>query len=231
MNLKSLIVFLGCALLISSCIDTPKNNTQYHSLYTAATPVVPIAQATPYTLTETFENGKKAKYSKADISLTTGSWTFDDAIIGKQKTDAKIDNAAARIRNGAIIMNFDVYDVTQVTIKHAKYKTDKASAWQLMLSVDSGKIYTQVGNYIQEDDTTLKTDSFKINITGRVRFKIIKSGTARINIDDFTFQGIGDPGIIAGMADTVKVDTSLSKIKSKSRGVIIGPDAPPAAGD
>lgn len=223
--------FLCCVILISGCINQPKNNFQYNSLYNAPAPVTPIAQAKPYELTETFETGKKSKYAKADILLTTGNWTFDDAIIGKQKTDKKDNEAAVRLRNGAIKMNFDVYDVTQVIIKHAKYNNDKPSSWQLMLSVDSGQTYSQVGDDILETNTTLKTDSFQINISGRVRFEIIKTGSGKINIDDITFKGIGDPGIIAGMVDTVKIDTSLSKTRSKARGVIIGIDAPPSAGD
>lgn len=231
MNFKRAVAYLVLVFTISGCIRPPKTDIKYHSLYLQVTSVIPIVQAKPYELTESFETGKKSKYIKADILLATGSWTFDDAIIGKQKTDSKDDEAAARLRNGAIKMNFDVYDVKQVIIKHAKYNTDKSSTWQLMLSVDSGKTYTQVGNAIEENTATLKTDSFQVNIRGRVRFEIVKTGSARINIDDITFKGTGDPGIIAGMADTVKVDTSLSKTKSKSRGVIVGPDAPPATGD
>lgn len=228
MYFKRLSLYLVFAITIYGCIQPPKKEFRVNSFY--ATPRVALAAPKPYTLTETFETGKKTKYIAADIQLATGSWNFNDAIIGNKKTDIKNSKAAARLRNGAITMNFDVYDVNQISIKHAKYSTDKSSTWQILLSTDSGKNYNPLVT-INETNDTLKTDSFHINIKGPVRFQIKKSGSTRINIDDITFKGFGDPGIIAGMADTLKIDTVASKSKSKARGVIVGPDAPPAIGD
>ena len=230
MNIKRAVIYLSLLLLISSCIDQPKNNAPYQSLYSHASVVDPPPQGQPYELTETFENGKKSKYNKADVTLATGSWTFDNAIIGAKPTDKKSGEAAGRIRNGSITMNFDVYDVDKIIIKHAKYGSDKSSAWQLLISANGGENFLPLSNFIEDNDT-LKTDSFQVNVKGKVRFQIKKSGSARINIDDITFKGIGDPGIIAGIVDTVKIDTSSSKIRSKARGVIVGNDAPPAVGD
>ena len=56
---------LFCVIFISSCINQPKNNFQYNSLYNAPAPAAPMAQTKPYELTETFESGKKSKYTKA----------------------------------------------------------------------------------------------------------------------------------------------------------------------
>lgn len=230
MYLKRLSLFIVLATTLYSCIQPPKKEFRVNSFYAAPAVSLTASAPKPYILTETFETGKKTKYITADIQLSTGKWNFTDAIIGNKKTDSKNGEAAARLRNGAIAMNFDVYDVHQISIKHAKYSTDKPSTWQLLLSTDSGKNYNQLVA-IDEINDTLKTDSFQINIKGRVRFQIKKSGSARINIDDVTFKGFGDPGIIAGMADTLKVDTVASKSTAKARGVIIGLDAPPAKGD
>lgn len=230
MYLKRLSLYLVLAITIYGCIQPPKKDVKYNSFYAAPSTVLTVTTPKPYILSETFETGKKAKYTSADIQLATGSWNFTDAIIDNKKTDTKNGDASARLRNGAITMNFDVYNVNQISIKHAKYSTDKPSTWQILLSTDSGKTYDQLVS-IDENNDTLKTDSFGVNIKGRVRFKIKKSGSARINIDDITFKGFGDPGIIAGMADTLKIDTAASKSKAKSRGVIVGPDAPPPIGD
>jgi endonuclease G, mitochondrial len=229
MYLKRLSFYFVLAITFYGCIQPPKKDVKINSFYAA--PTVQLTAPKPYTLTETFETGKKTKYTPADIQLSTGSWNFSDAIIGNKKTDLKNGEASGRLRNGALIMNFDVYDVNQISIKHAKYSADKSSTWQLLLSTDSGKTYSQLGDDILENNDTLKADSFLVNIKGRVRFQIKKSGYSRINIDDITFKGFGDPGIIAGMADTLKIDTATSKKTAKSRGVIIGPDAPPAIGD
>ncbi|RZA02961.1 MAG: DNA/RNA non-specific endonuclease [Sphingobacteriaceae bacterium] len=231
MYIKRLFLFIVLAITIYGCVQSPKKDVQYKSFYSAAPANSTAYTPKPYKLTETFEIGKKTKYASADIPLVTGSWNFSDAIIGTRPTDKKSGEAACRIRNGAITMNFDVYDVNQIIIKHAKYGSDKKSAWQLLISANGGENFLPLSNSITETNDTLKTDTFIVNIKGRVRFQVKKSGSARINIDDITFIGLGDPGIIAGMADTVKIDTATSKSTAKSRGVIIGPDVPPAIGD
>ncbi len=119
-------------------------------------------------------------------------------MIGNLAGDVKDGNESVRLRTGDIAMDFDINDVTQINIKHAKYGSDATSAWQLMMSTDGGTTYTQVGTDINETSTTLVTDSFKITATAKVRFQIKKAGTTRINIDDITFKGTGDPGITVG---------------------------------
>ena len=135
------------------------------------------------------------------------------------------------MRTGSIAMNFDVNGLTQINIKHAKYGTDGASVWQLLKSTDGGATYTQVGSDINETSTTLVTDSFTVTATTKIRFKITKTGTNRINIDDITFKGAGDAGITVGSPDTGGSDTTATTSASTPRGVVIGPDAPPATGD
>jgi endonuclease G len=230
MFLKRLSLYIFSAIATYGCVQPPKKDFRVNSFFAAPTSSLTTSAPKPYILTETFETGKKAKYISADIQLATGSWNFNDAIIGNKKTDLKNGEASARLRNGTLTMNFDVYNVNQISITHAKYSTDKPSTFQILLSTDSGNIYNPLVA-INETNDTLKTDSFKVNIKSRLRLKIKKSGSSRINIDDITFKGFGDPGIIAGIADNLNIDTVSSKGKSKSRGVIIGPDAPPTIGD
>ena len=75
-------------------------------------------------------------------------------------------------------------------------------------------------------------DSFKVATTGKIRFQIKKAGTTRINLDDITFKGTGDPGLIIGATDTAPKDTTNTTNVTPGRGTpVAGVDAPPASGD
>jgi endonuclease G len=100
-----------------------------------------------------------------------------------------------------------------------------------MMSTDGGTTFTQLGKDISETSTTLVADSFKVTTTTKIRFRIQKTGTTRINIDDIAFTGAGDPGIIVGTPDTNPVDTTGTSAPAGARPVVIGADAPPATGD
>lgn len=226
MKFQNLLLCAGLALSITACSKKgtdPANNP--------TVPPVVVTPPKPYTVTEDFENGTKAAYAAADVTLSTGSWNFNDAVIGNLAADLKNGTKSVRLRTGDIAMNFDIKGLTTLYIKHGKYGTDAASTWQLLMSVDGGKTYTQLGTDITENNTTLVTDSFKVNVTGLVRFEIKKAGTTRINIDDIVFKGTGDPGIIAGTPDTSPVDTTNTGSTATPRLVVAGADAPPATGD
>lgn len=224
MKFQNLFLCAGLALSIAAC---SKKGTDG-----ATTPPVVVAPPKPYTITEDFENGKKDGYAVADVALSTGSWNFNDAVIGNLAADLKDGAKSVRLRTGDIAMNFDIKGLTMLYIKHGRYGSDAASTWQLLMSVDGGKTYTQVGTDIAENNTTLVTDSFKVNVTGLVRFEIKKtSATIRVNIDDITFKGTGDPGIVVGIPDTPPADTTNTGSVATPRLVTAGADAPPATGD
>ncbi len=215
------LVLLGCNN------STSKRETTVLQSFVSATPK---PQPVTYTITEDFETGKKSNYKTGDVKLITGSWTFKDALIGEDSSDVKNESKSVRIRAGFIAMNFDLAGVKQVSIKHAKHGKDANTKWQLYFSVDSGATYLPLGNIINETDTILSIDSFAFNINKKARFKIVKKGSSRINIDDVTFKGIGNSGILVGIPEVQMPDTS--KVSSASvRDVIIGKDAPPVTGD
>jgi endonuclease G len=224
MKKQRLLACLCIALLFAGC-------SKKGDLTTA--PVTPpvVTPAKPFVITEDFENGSKTAYAAADVTLSTGSWNFNDAVIGSLAADLKDGAKSVRLRTGDIAMNFDIKGVTMITIKHGRYGNDAASTWQLEMSTDSGKTYTQLGADIAENNTTLVTDSFKVNVTGKVRFEIKKAGTTRINIDDIVIKGTGDPGLIAGTPDTGGADTTSTGSAATPRNVTTGTDAPPATGD
>jgi endonuclease G len=237
MKFKNLLIYSSLILAIAGCKkDSPVNTTGVTGStgstgLTGSTGTTGSTQPQAYVITETFEEGAKTAYADANVTLGTGSWDFNDALIGSLAGDVKDGNYAVRLRTGDIAMNFDVSGLTQITIKHAKYGTDATSTWQLMQSTDGGVTYTQVGTDITETNTTLVTDSFKITVTGKVRFEIKKAGTTRIDIDDITFKGTGDSGITIVTPPTTGPDTTASSSASTPRGVTVGTDAPPETGD
>ncbi len=234
MKFRKLLICAGLALAIAGCKknDNPGNPGSTGTTGTTGTTGSTGVTGNVYSLTETFESGTKTAYAAADVTLSTGSWNFNDALIGSLATDVKDGNQSVRLRTGDIAMNFDINGLTQVIIKHAKYGSDAASTWQLLMSTDGGVNYTQVGNTINETSTTLVADTFKVNVTGKVRLEIKKtSATIRINLDDITFKGTGDPGITIGIPDTGGADTTATSSATSPRGVTVGSDAPPASGD
>src|SRR3954468_24218199 len=57
------------------------------------------AAVSAVTLTEGFEAGTKTAFAAPDVTLGTGVWNMDDALIGTLSTDVKTGTKSARIRN------------------------------------------------------------------------------------------------------------------------------------
>lgn len=228
--MKSKFIFytLSILLAVSSCSEIIRKTE---------VPVPPqdsvSRDSLPYRITETFENGTKGSYKTDSVTLLTGSWTLNDALIGGLDADKKEGLYAVRLRTGSISMNFDVAGVRMLYVKHARYGNDAPSEWKLEISRDGGLSYEQVGNTIMETNTSLVLDSFAVQAQGKVRFRISKQGTARVNLDDLTFRGVGSPGIIVGQPDTTDADSSATPEPGAQRGTPSGelPDAPPASGE
>ncbi|MBE9661142.1 DNA/RNA non-specific endonuclease [Mucilaginibacter myungsuensis] len=213
-----LITFTLLTLFTASCtLDTRQ------PIQTAVAPA-------GFSLAEDMEKGVKAGYATGNVTLTDGSWTFVDALIGTQDADAKNGTRSARLRNGYISMNFDIANVSSIKISHAKYGNDADAKWQLMISTDGGATYTQLGDTINETSTDLTTDIFAVTDTGNIRFKLQKKGNARINIDDIVISGKGTLAITAD-APRVPVNTG-GGIAAEPRPIDkSGDDVQPVSGD
>jgi endonuclease G len=188
-----------------------------------------------YKISEDFENGRKASYAAKTDTLITGIWNFEDALVGNQAGDLKNGLRSARLRTGKITMNFDVSGLKTVYISHGKFGKDANATWQLLMSTDGGTTFNPLGAEIQESNTTLVTDSFQIDVKGKVRFQIQKtSPTTRVNIDDITFKGTGESGIVLGKPkpETNPGDGGENPNPGPaSRDLVVGPDAQPLTGD
>ncbi|WP_238162588.1 GldG family protein [Cohnella sp. AR92] len=138
-------------------------------------------------LSETYESGSKTAYTAAGVTLDSGTWYFDNALIGESSTDKKNGGKSARIRSaGSIAMSFDVPGASAVTVKHANFGTDTGVTWKLQKSSDGGSTWTDVGS-AYTSGSALATQTITVGATGNVRFRIVVGGTSgqRINIDDF----------------------------------------------
>ncbi|MBS1513075.1 MAG: hydrolase [Bacteroidetes bacterium] len=182
------------AVFVFSCKKQTVNDVTSTAPATVA-PAVTLTAATLTTTVENFETGTKAAYAAADVTLTTGVWNLNDALIGNTTSDRKNGSQSARVRNsGKLTMKFNLSNgASTVTILHAKYGSDASSTWQLWYSTNNGSTYTQTGGTITTSSTTLQTASFTVNVSGTIRFEIRKTdGSAnRINFDDISFTDYG----------------------------------------
>lgn len=140
----------------------------------------------PATVDEDFESGTKGAYSAGNVSLSSGSWYFDNALLGNLSSDKKNGIQSARVRSyGTLTMKFDVNGAKSVQVSHANFGTDTGASWQLQMSTNGGTSWTNVGSS-NTSGSALAVKTFTLNLTSPVRFRIVVSGTSgkRLNFDD-----------------------------------------------
>ncbi|MDU0372152.1 hydrolase [Hymenobacter endophyticus] len=161
----------------------------------AATATTGAADVSSAGFPEGFESGTKTAYTTGSVTLGSGSWTLNDALLGNTTADPKTGAQSARVRNvGSLTMNFNATTgAGVVTVQHAVYGTDGSSQWELWVSQNSGSSYTKAGSTITTSSTSLSTASFTVNLSGNVRLQIRKTsgGTNRINFDNVTMEQYG----------------------------------------
>ena len=182
-----------------------------------------------YQVVENFEQGKKAAYAIANVDLKTGSWSFDDALIGNTTADTKDSLWSVRLRNGNITTNFKITGLKKIFIATATYGNDGSSTWQLQTSSD-GQTFSMVGQPVTVNSKVFRIDSFDIPGNTPIQIRIVKTGSTRINIDNIIFKGASNN---SGIIDTTGNggDTTIVNPPASGRYVTVGPDAPPATGD
>lgn len=159
---------------------------------------------------EDVETGSKAAYAAADVTMTSGSWNLSDALIGTTASDRKNGSQSIRMQNtGVARMNFDrTAGIGTVDILHAIYGSDGSSTWRLEASTDGGSTWTAyTSSTITTSSTTLTNQSFTVNLSGNVRFRIVKlsGGGNRISFDDFyvtDFIGCTPPSATTGVSSS-----------------------------
>ena len=215
-------------LLVVALLGCKKNDT---ATPTPVTTYVHVPAA--YVIKEDFEMGTKAAYAVSPVTIKTGIWSLDDALLGKLATDIKNNTQSVRLRTGKIEMNFDIDSISMIKINHAKFGSDGNSELTVWMSTDKGASYTQIGNTLTTNSSTFITDSIKITGNKPARFQIRKIGTTRVNIDDIIFIGAGKPGISFNEPADNTPDTTNFSTPAAGRGLPsgTGPDVPPSDGD
>lgn len=196
------------ALKIVGKIDVPIefHDTSGHSSASART--------SPFT--ETFENRTKASYAAASVTLNSGSYYMNDALIGTSSSDRKIGSRSARVRNtGYITMEFNMDNgAGTVRVSHAVFGGNGSSTWRLMASYDNGGSWFYVGSTITTSSTSLQTVTFNVNEDESVRYGLYKTGggSNRINFDNFeiTTSGDGDGGNGGGNGGSPARDNNMT---------------------
>jgi len=218
--------FLLSTLLVLTLISCKKNTDQPDD-------GLPIYVPAQYVIKEDFELNKKTAYAIADITLKTGIWSFEDALLGSLTADVFNDKQGVRLRAGKISTNFDIDSLSMIVIKHATYGTDANSQISVWASENSGLTYDQLGQSITTSPTVFKTDTIKLVGLKKIRFQIRKTGITRVNIDDVTLIGFGNPGITFNEIPDNIIDNPFVSIAAPGRGfpLAIGLDVPPASGD
>jgi hypothetical protein len=168
-----------------------------------AVPALPAATASSQHASasgfpEGFETGTKTAYTSGSVTLGSGAWTLNDALLGNTSADAKTGSQSARVRNsGTLSMNFDLGSgAGVVTVAHALYGTDASGTWELWASSTGGSSYAKVGSTITTSSAALSTASFTVNIAGAVRLQVRKTdgSTNRLNFDNITVESYGGTG-------------------------------------
>jgi len=194
-----LMIIMAVVCSLSSCEKNPMNAGSSSQGSTSHQPITSLKKVT---VTENFESGTKTAYAAANVTLTSGVWNFNDALIGTSSSDRKNGSQSVRARNSAIVaMTFDVTTgASTVTVLHALYGSDASSTWQLWYSTNSGSSWMQVGSTVTTSSTTLQTANFTVNVSGTVRFEIKKTdgSSNRINFDDFTVNDYSSGGSGSG---------------------------------
>jgi len=141
-------------------------------------------------LFEDFEGGDKASYGGASVSLTTGNWFLDDALLGNLSNDKYNGSQGVRMdrrnsRLGNIYMQFDKENgADELSFYLANYGSSSGNILQVQYSTNSGSSWMDLGDPI-EAGGTLAQVTLPVQIEGNIRFKFIHSvGTDRLNLDD-----------------------------------------------
>jgi len=168
-------------------------------------------------VSEGFEGGSKTAYAAGSVSLASGAWNLDDALIGTSTADAKTGSKAVRVRNsGRITVQFDVPSgISTVSVQHARYGSDANGSFALFVSQNGGSTWSQFGATVTTG-ASLATATFTVNQAGALRLQLRKmDGTSnRIDLDNVVVQDYGgtpppDPDPAPSPGADVSVHTTL----------------------
>ena len=194
---KKLAIFLSIVVSFTSCIGVyvPSTNTG-SSTSRPTSPAVQTKVATNFP--EGFDGASKSRYEGGNITVSSGQWYLDNAVMGGAENDQKSGTKAVRMKETAkLTMNFDCPNgIQQVRFKYGVYQLDKPSTFELWVSTNAGNSWQQIGNSFTASEKALRDALFNVDIAQAARIEIRKTdGSAnRLNIDDVMVITYGTSG-------------------------------------
>ena len=179
--LKKITLILSISLLFSSCgVYVPSTNTNTSNVRTK------VASNFP----EGFDDASKSRYEGGNITVSSGQWYLENAVIGGADNDQKEGVKSIRMKETAKLrMNFDIQSgIQQVRLKYGVYQLDKESSFELWASSNKGASWNKVGSTITATDKSLQEALFNVNIHQSARIEIRKTDGSvnRLNIDNIS---------------------------------------------
>ena len=150
--------------------------------------------------TTTFIQGHAFKWNTSDV----GIWSGDTNANGTQscrfgKSAASYIEMAEDVADGASLFSFYA----------AKWSNSEATpTLQVLYSTNAGSTWTIVGTCTP--NTTWQQYIFNLNVTGNVRFKIVQTAGARLNVDDIAITSnttpVPEPSISISMIGLIEAE-------------------------
>ena len=189
---KKITLYFSISLFISSCVGV------YISPTNTPSRIPPSVQTkVAANFPEGFDDASKSKYEGGNITVSSGQWYLENAMMGSADNDQKDGVKAIRMKETAkLSMKFDIPSgIQQVRFKYGVYQLDKESSFELWASTNSGTSWNKVGSTITATDKSLRDALFNVNIQQAARIEIRKTdGTGnRLNIDNISLitYGVG----------------------------------------
>ncbi|MDH4460332.1 MAG: DNA/RNA non-specific endonuclease [Flectobacillus sp.] len=176
----------GCSLFLNACVSyVPTTTTSTPPVVTSSSVKVKVATNFP----EGFDDASKNKYEGGTISVSSGQWYLENAMMGSADNDSKHGTKAIRVKeSGKISMAFDVpTGIQQLKFNYAVYQLDQSVTFDVYLSKNGGSSWTRI-NSTTATNKVLKELSLILNTAEACRIEIRKTdGTSnRLNIDDLS---------------------------------------------
>ncbi len=193
---KKLSIFLSISLFLSSCagVYIPSTNT---NTTTRTTPSPSVQTKVAANFPESFDDAAKNRYEAGNITVSSGQWYLENAIMGSADNDQKDGIKAIRMKEMAkLSMKFDIPSgISQVRFKYGVYQLDKESSFELWVSTNGGTSWSKLGSTITATNKSLQDAQFNVNIQQAARIEIRKTdgSSNRLNIDNISIitYGVG----------------------------------------
>lgn len=147
-------------------------------------------------LLENFEQGEKSFYGAANVELSTGTWFFNEALLGTAGNDVKNGQQSVRIRAnggsmGILQMGFDYPEgANEISFFLGKSNFSGSqganSVLDLQYSNDGGSNWIDIDRITAPADFELFT--YPLAVEGDIRFRFLTVSGDRMNIDDLRIE-------------------------------------------